>query len=267
MKLKAGQTVFYKDELNDDFMDTLKNRTVKIDGNYRYLPRNPFFRMFSFLLYYCVAIPVLWLYGKLFLRIRIEGRKNLKKLKKSGYILYCNHTNWWDAFSGSVFMARPKRTYIVASKDALSIKGIATIVRMLGGIPLPDTTQAYVNFNTAINRIMEKKQALIVYPEAHIWPYYTGVRPFSSISFKYAVAANVPAVPVAVTYRAPRKGKKSTKKPYPTIHIGEPVFPDPDVSKKEAAEKLRNATYAYMTEKTSDPDNYAYCNYVKKEEA
>lgn len=265
MKIKAGQTVYYEDELNDDFLNSPKNRKVRVDGKYRYLPRNPFFRFFSFLLYYCIAIPILWLYGKLVLKIRVEGRKQLKKLKKTGYILYCNHTNWWDSFTGSVFIARPKRVYVVASKDALSIKGVVTVVRMLGCVPLPDTTQAFIHFNSAINRIMEKKQALIVYPEAHIWPYYTGVRPFSAISFKYAVSANVPAVPVAVTYRAPRRGKKSRGKPHPTIHIGAPIFPDPAVSKKEATEKLRDATYSYMLEKTSSSDNYAYCNYVKKD--
>ncbi len=109
MKPKPGQTIVYRDELTDDFFETRTNRTVSVDGNYRYLPKNPFFRFFSFLAYYCLALPLLWLYGKLILRVRVEGRKNVRKLKKTGYVVYCNHTNWWDSFIGAVFVARPKQ--------------------------------------------------------------------------------------------------------------------------------------------------------------
>lgn len=123
MKPKPGQTIVYRDELTDDFFETRTNRTVSVDGNYRYLPKNPFFRFFSFLAYYCLALPLLWLYGKLILRVRVEGRKNVRKLKKTGYVVYCNHTNWWDSFIGAVFVARPKRTYVVANKTAISIRG------------------------------------------------------------------------------------------------------------------------------------------------
>lgn len=177
MKPKPGQTIVYRDELTDDFFETRTNRTVSVDGNYRYLPKNPFFRFFSFLAYYCLALPLLWLYGKLILRVRVEGRKNVRKLKKTGYVVYCNHTNWWDSFIGAVFVARPKRTYVVANKTAISIRGIRTLVRMLGCIPVPDTTRAFMNFNGAVKRLMKEKKALVVFPEAHIWPYYTGIRP------------------------------------------------------------------------------------------
>ena len=154
MKPKPGQTIVYRDELTDDFFETRTNRTVSVDGNYRYLPKNPFFRFFSFLAYYCLALPLLWLYGKLILRVRVEGRKNVRKLKKTGYVVYCNHTNWWDSFIGAVFVARPKRTYVVANKTAISIRGIRTLVRMLGCIPVPDTTRAFMNFNGAVKRLM-----------------------------------------------------------------------------------------------------------------
>ncbi|MBS6464009.1 MAG: 1-acyl-sn-glycerol-3-phosphate acyltransferase [Firmicutes bacterium] len=265
MKPKPGQTIVYRDELTDDFFETRTNRTVSVDGNYRYLPKNPFFRFFSFLAYYCLALPLLWLYGKLILRVRVEGRKNVRKLKKTGYVVYCNHTNWWDSFIGAVFVARPKRTYVVANKTAISIRGIRTLVRMLGCIPVPDTTRAFMNFNGAVKRLMKEKKALVVFPEAHIWPYYTGIRPFSAVSFQYAVAGGVPALPVAVTYRAPKKGGKRAKKPRPTIHIGEPVYPDLTVGKKCAAEKLRERVYDFMVTKAASPDNYAFCRYVKRD--
>ena len=106
---------------------------------------------------------------------------------------------------------------------------------------------------------------LVVFPEAHIWPYYTGIRPFSAVSFQYAVAGGVPALPVAVTYRAPKKGGKRAKKPRPTIHIGEPVYPDLTVGKKCAAEKLRERVYDFMVTKAASPDNYAFCRYVKRD--
>lgn len=212
MKPKPGQTIVYRDELTDDFFETRTNRTVSVDGNYRYLPKNPFFRFFSFLAYYCLALPLLWLYGKLILRVRVEGRKNVRKLKKTGYVVYCNHTNWWDSFIGAVFVARPKRTYVVANKTAISIRGIRTLVRMLGCIPVPDTTRAFMNFNGAVKRLMKEKKALVVFPEAHIWPYYTGIRPFSAVSFQYAVAGRRPRPPGRGHLPRAEKGRKTREK-------------------------------------------------------
>ena len=53
-----------------------------------------------------------------------------------------------------------------------------------------------------------------------MWNYFTGVRDFPVSSFKFAVNANAPAVPVAVTYK---KRKNEARKPKFVINIGEGV--------------------------------------------
>jgi 1-acyl-sn-glycerol-3-phosphate acyltransferase len=111
---------------------------------------------------------------------------------------------------------------------------------------------------------MKKKQVIIIFPEAHIWPYYTGLRNFSSSSFFYPVKMNKPVIALAGTWRAP---KKAGKKPKITLHISAPFYPDANLERKEAEQKLRDQVYAFLKDKTSSKDNYEYIKYVKKDKA
>lgn len=85
-----GQKLYYSDKRNDDFMDTDARLTRPIDAKYRYESRNPVFRVFSFILYWFIALPVFWILCKLVYGIKVVGRKNLKKIK-GGCVFYSNH--------------------------------------------------------------------------------------------------------------------------------------------------------------------------------
>ena len=42
-------------------------------------------------------------------------------------------------------------------------------------------------FRKAIAYRVGQNQSVAIFPEAHVWPYYTGIRPFSDASFQFAV--------------------------------------------------------------------------------
>ena len=46
---------------------------------------------------------------------------------------------------------------------------------------------------------------IMIYPEAHIWPFYTGIRPFPDTSFRYPVQQKLPVFCLTNTYQ--RRGK------------------------------------------------------------
>ncbi|MCI6716214.1 MAG: 1-acyl-sn-glycerol-3-phosphate acyltransferase [Bacilli bacterium] len=257
--------IYYEDELHDDFFNTKTNLNVTIDENYEYLIKNPIRKVVSFILYYFIAAPILYIEGKVFKGVRVKGKRKLKKLKKTGYIMYANHTSGRDAFLGHVFLAHPKRTYIIGNKDAVSIFFVRRLTKDLGTLPTPDTPGALKNLNDTISMLMKKKKALMIYPEAHIWPYYTGVRPFPNTSFRFAVSNNVPCVPVVVTYQKPKGIYKLRKKPQMIVYVGDPIYPKSDVSVKEAANNLRDETYNYLKEMTTNYSTMAYYQYIKKE--
>lgn len=264
MKNKNPKVFYYEDETKDDFFHTKTNLNVTIDENYKYLITNPFRKIISFLLYYLIAAPILYIEGKVFQGIKIKGKKKLKHLKKTGYIMYANHTSARDAFLGHVFLAFPKRTYIIGNKDAMSIFFVRRLTKDLGTLPVPDTPLALKNLNNTISKLMQKKKALMIYPEAHIWPYYTRVRPFLNTSFRFAASNNVPCVPVAVTYQKPNGIYKLREKPQMVVYIGDPIYPNKDLSIKENATFLRDETYNYINDITNKYSNVEYYKYVKK---
>ncbi len=45
---------------------------------------------------------------------------------------------------------------------------------------------------------------MTIFPEAHVWPYYTGIRPFGEAAFHYPVATGKPVYTMTVTYQRRR---------------------------------------------------------------
>lgn len=253
------KTIYYQDALNDDFAGT-NIKTQHLDENFKYIHKNFFWQIASFLIYYIVAIPVLFLTAKIALGIKIVNRKALRKVAGKGYFVYGNHTQIMDAFISQVAISRPKKTFIVANPDAVSIPGIRALVMMLGCLPLPSTIGGTRKFLEAVKYHIEKKHAIVIFPEAHIWPYATMIRPFSSASFRYPATLGAPVVPIVTTYQK----RRFFSKPRMVITIGEPLFPDIRLPLKESMDNLRNKTFAFMDEAVSNKDNVEYYRYVKK---
>src|SRR5574344_713741 len=134
---KKNKTIYYKDFAkfpNQDFGEIGLERP-KVSDKYEYLRKGWFYIAWSWFLYYCIAIPILFVVGKLVVGPRIKGRKNLKEVKHTGYCVYGNHTHWIDAFTVSVFICNPKRTNILGFPDVLTIPVARSLVKSLGFIP------------------------------------------------------------------------------------------------------------------------------------
>lgn len=87
-------------------------------------------------------------------------------------------------------------------------------------------------FYRAVKTRIEEKNAVIIYPEGHLWPYYTGIRPFENTSFRFPVELNVPSFCMTTTYTG-----KQGKKPKITIYIDGPFYPDMTLDRKREARK------------------------------
>ena len=261
--MKPKKVIYYKDELSDDFAGT-SIRAGRIGDNYVFIRRNFLWRMLCVLLYRVIATPVAIATCRLIYGVRIHNRRALRKLR-GGYFLYGNHTlSVHDAFAPTI-LTFPKRCYVVTSPDAVSIPGLRNIVVMLGAIPLPDTPRAARNFMNAIGRHIKNGHPVAIYPEEHIWPYYTGVRNFSDDSFIYPVRFGVPAVALAVTYRERRFFKN--RRPLVSIYVSEPHWPNPDLPARKARKILRDQIYRFLREHVCTPDNVEYIRYKKLDNA
>ncbi|MCR5348221.1 MAG: 1-acyl-sn-glycerol-3-phosphate acyltransferase [Bacilli bacterium] len=258
--MKPKKTYYYFDALADDFAGTKITRKT-LPESFKYAHKDILSRFFSWFLYWVFAIPILYLAIKLLYGIRIRGKKNLRHTRRKAMFFYTNHTQIIDAMLIQLYVSGPRRCYIVADQDATSIPGIRYLVQLLGAIPVPETPKQHTDFVECIRHRVKQKRAISIFPEAHIWPYYTHIRPFSDASFVYPAELNVPACPVCVTYRR-RKFRKSAP-PVMTVHIGKPVYPDLTLSIPERKKKMRDEVYIFMRDMSADCVNDEYIRYVK----
>ncbi len=252
--------IYYTDELNDEF--SLAKITPKtIDGNYKYVHDSAFKKFTHFFWYRVVATPIAFLYTKIVFHHKIIGKEVLKKYKNKGYFIYGNHTqDIADAFIPNM-LNLPKDNYVIVHPNNVSMPYLGRITPSLGALPLPDDMQAYKNFIKAIERRIDEKHAIVIYPEAHIWPYYTKIRPFGDVSFSYPVKLNTPVFCFTNTYQK----RRLSKKPKIVTYIDGPFFADETLSQKERKQDLRNKVYNQMCLRAKN-SNVVQIQYIKKDD-
>ena len=257
--METRKVIYYEDELHDEF-SVAKITPRRIDENYQYIHKNPLWNLASFLLQNVFSMPIKILYSKMKFKIQYVGKEKLKPYKKEGYFIYVNHTQpFADTFIPSVGNY-PKRNFFIVNPENISMKGLGTIVEMLGAIPVPGNKDAMKNFLDVIEEKIKKKSSITIYPEAHIWPYYTKIRPFSDVSFKYPVQLETPSFCMTNTYQACGKNKNRIKI---VTYIDGPFFADSRLNKKQAQKNLRDKIYDCMVERSKN-SNIEYIQYIKK---
>ena len=258
--MSRTRIIYYCDELNDEF-STARITPKPIDGRYVYFHGSKFKAFTHFFWYRIVATPLAFLYTRLGFDHRIMNREILSPYKKTGYFMYGNHTqDIGDACIPSM-LNFPKQNYVIAHPNNVSMPFLGRITPSLGAIPLPDGMEAYGNFIRAIEKRIGEGHTVVIYPEAHIWPFYTGIRPFPDTSFHYPVKYNVPCFCFTNTYHKRRFGKK----PRIVTYIDGPFYPDNSLPIKERKRELRDRVYAAMCERARLSD-VEYIKYVKREE-
>ena len=254
------KTVYYHDPIHDDFAGTHIETNI-IDDEYRYAHSKAWHWMAN-VLYYPIALPLVWLLHRVVGGIRFINRKSRKKIKGPCF-LYGNHTGIFDAYTPAL-LSCPRRAAILAGADAFSIKGIRTLVQMLGAIAVPNRISGMKHFMEAVSDEFNHGRDIAIFPEAHIWPYYTGVRPFSSTSFSYPVRMNAPVIAFFTAYSEPGTiDRLLHRKTKIRIYLSDPIYPDMSLPYKEAQQKLRDEVYSYMEQMAKSHSTYAVIDYVQ----
>ena len=259
MGKEQKKIVYYNDPVNDDFAD-IKIKTKKVDKNFKFVHKNPFWNIFAWIIYYFLAVPIVWVYVKVFLRVKIVNKKALKKVKRGVY-LYGNHSGVTDVFIPSMIIL-PRRCKIIASPDSVSIPCIKNLVQMLGALPLPTDFSGMRGFVNAVEYYSKKNYDIAIFPEAHIWPYYTGVRPFKDSSFAYPANDNSPVVAFFVAYSKPKGFMSKFRKANMTVYVSDPIYADEKKTKNEKKAFLRDETYRFMSECSKKYSTYEVVRYL-----
>ena len=263
--IPAEERVFYYASEEDDPIKTdeqEKKVEVGLPEGYEFIPKNSFVKLYSAMLF-----RIFKLFGQYYERgywqAKFYGREKLKKARGKGYVIYANHTNpFHDVFGPA--LAADRRIFTIISPVNLKIPGIGKVLPYIGGLPLGKTKEEKKAFNDAVDERLKQKKVLVIYPEAHVWPYATKVRKFPAgdRSFKYAVRNNLPIFTMTTTYHK-RKDKKRGDLPRMDVYIDGPFWPDAALSEDENRAKLAKEAYDSMV-KYSKKSSYEYFQYRPK---
>ncbi len=256
--MKMKQKVYYYKSLEDEVCYDNISEPV-IDEKYKYVSHNWFYNFITFIYYHFIIFPIAFIYSRIIKRIKFVNIKKVRAKKTTGYFIYANHTNnLSDAFTPQV-MIPTKKTYVIVNPKNLNVPPFKKSTKMLGALPLPTGLKATKNFMDAINFRIKQKHGILIYPEAKIWPYYTGIRPFKSTSFKYPCQLNVPVYCYTTTYQKTKHGKCKI-----VIYVDGPFFADENLSVKENQEIMCQKVYDTMCERTQN-STFQKNLYIKQE--
>ena len=263
--IPKSERVFYYESETDDPIQTdeqEKGQEVRLPEGYQFIPRNWFVRAYSAILF-----RLFWIFGQWYERhywqAKFYGREKLKQVRGSGYVLYANHTNaFHDVFGPAV--AANRRIFTIISPVNLKVPGIGKFLPYIGALPLGKTSEEKKAFHEAADKRLKQGNCLVIYPEAHLWPYATKIRQFPAgdKSFVYAVRNNLPIFTMTTTYHK-RKDKKHGDLPRMDVYVDGPFFPDTDKTEAENRAMLAKEAYESMV-KYSKKNSYEYFEYKKK---
>lgn len=253
----SKKQIRYYNSFTDDFVES-KNQDYELPKDYKWI-RTDFLSRFLSGLIYSLALVFSSFYCRLLLHVRFKNSKVLKQTKKTGAFIYANHTQIVGDVFNPALCCFPNRIYTVVSTANYGIPVIGKILYYLGALPITKTLDGMKKLSNAMECRLEKNRCIVIYPEAHVWEYFTDIRPFADTSFKFPVKFSKPVFCMTTTYQKQR----FFKKPKAIIYIDGPFYPDTSLSLKEQAATLRNTVYECM-KKRSLNSNCEYIEYKKR---
>ncbi|MCD8367395.1 MAG: 1-acyl-sn-glycerol-3-phosphate acyltransferase [Clostridiales bacterium] len=252
--MAARKRIYYYKTFQDDFVESA-DQAFALPEHYAWIRDGRGARLLGALLYaagYLFAA----VYGKLCLHLKIVRSVDWKAYRDSGAVVYGNHTQpLGDVFVPALVCA-PKRCYTIASPANLGIPVIGPLLPWMGALPIPGSLSKLPQFLRAVQQRLRERCCVVVYPEGHVWPYCTQIRPYPETSFDYAVKNRVPAFCMTTTYQA----RRFSDKPRLTVYLDGPFYPDEGLPRQEQKQQLRDQVFACM-EQRSQNSTYQYVEY------
>lgn len=184
----------------------------------------------------------------------IKGIENFRNLH-SGAIITCNHFNAFDSFAMQLAYdaaQQPKRTFyrVIREGNYTSFPGFfGYLMRNCNTLPLSSNLGTMKKFMQGVDRLLKEGHFILIYPEQSMWWNYRKPKPLKNGAYSFAARNNVPVLPCFITMQdSDIMGEDGFYVQEYTIHIGEPIYPDPERSYRENVKYLRDSNYQLWKE-------------------
>lgn len=217
-----------------------------VDEKYEHLSRGFGERLFH-LIVRLVAILAGIFINSIAFGMKVKGRKNLGCIKSA--ILTCNHVNDFDNLMvrNAVF---GHRLYIVVGEFNNKKGFFGKALKAGGTLPLSANLRAMVNLRKAVDKLLKRRNFVLFYPEEAEWWMYEKPRPLRNGAFHFAATANVPIIPIFLTFSDPKGLRaKIIATKVVTVNILPPIYPQESQTVMENVEAMRDANYRAWVQK------------------
>lgn len=194
---------------------------------------------------------------RLGLHITVQNAQCLDPFRHQGIYLYGNHTQpTGDVLLPFVLWRHPA---IIASPANLGIPVIGRLLPAAGALPIPGQLHQLKPFTNSVYAAIDQRRAVTIYPEAHVWPYATMIRPFPTTAFHYPVAHPAPVFCMTSTFQH----VDGHTKPRVTVFIDGPFYVDNHLTPKQQQQQLHQRVINCMTAR-SQASTYEYVHYQRR---
>lgn len=183
---------------------------------------------------------------------QVNGIENIERVN-SGAMLTCNHFNPFDCFTiEKVFrIARKdetKKLYkIIREGNYTNFPGLyGFLFRNCDTLPLSSNRNTMKVFMKSVDEILKKGDFILIYPEQSLWWNYKKPKPLKDGAFRLASRNNVPVIPIFITMQdSTILGDDGFWIQEYIVNIGEPIYPDSNLSEKENTIIMKEKNSAY----------------------
>ena len=180
----------------------------------------------------------------------VKGIENLRNVQ-SGAIITCNHFNPYDSFTvEKVFRLagqdKHKKLFkVIREGNYTNFPGIyGFFFRNCDTLPLSSNRETMKEFIKAVDVILKRGDFILIYPEQSMWWNYRKPKPLKNGAFNFAARSNVPVIPIFITMEdSSFIGEDGFPIQEYTVNIGEPIYPDSNLSEKKNSIMMRDKNY------------------------
>ena len=181
------------------------------------------------------------------------GMENFLKLEHEAAIITCNHFNAFDNFAVYKVLEnhiKKNELYKVTREGNFRYPGIyGVFFRNCNTLAISSNLKTMKLFLDAIKELLKRKEKILIYSEQGMWWNYRKPRPPVTGAYKFAVANNVPVIPMFITMNDSELiGADGFPIQEYTVHILPAIYPKEGLSSKENTEYMRNKNYEVWKE-------------------
>ncbi len=174
----------------------------------------------------------------------IVGIENYQNLD-SGAIVTCNHFSPLDSFVMEIAYRKSKQKRrkffrIIREGNYTNFPGFyGFLMRNCNTLPLSSNKATMKKFIKAVDKLLQKGNLILIYPEQSMWWNYRKPKPVKKGGFTFAAKNNVPILPCFITMSdSPYKDSDGLPVQEYTINIAKPIYPDETKSLPENVQMM-----------------------------